>query len=135
MESACISCPVADLKDSGEELTDEEWAEFFANELGYNADDDSNDGGESTSPEDFQIPPSFVDDEAKPGVNFLAAAILMYAINSSHGSCRNIGSISSQYAMGLHMSMYMPYVVPPMGPRCAAFFYVHLHTPGVYGTP
>ncbi|CAL8463617.1 g3151 [Coccomyxa elongata] len=56
-----------DVRDTGEELTDEEWAKFFANELGYNADDDSNDGGEGTSPEDFRIPPSFLDDEVKPG--------------------------------------------------------------------
>ncbi len=66
MALAWICCPAADVRDTGEELTDEEWAEFFANELGNNADDDSN--AESTSPEDFRIPPSFVHDEVKPGV-------------------------------------------------------------------
>ena len=50
------------------ELTDEEWAEFFAKELSYNADDDGNDDGDSASPEDSKTPPSFVEDEVKPGV-------------------------------------------------------------------
>ncbi len=68
----------ADVRDTGRELTDEEWAQFFANELGGDPEDVSGDGkdGEDDSPlsqseEDLDLPPSFADDEVKPGVRTL----------------------------------------------------------------
>lgn len=61
--------PSADAKDTGRELTDEEWAEFFANELREDAGDSKEEEEVDDCQDDFTIPPSFADDEIRPGVS------------------------------------------------------------------